>query len=461
MFGLPLLFLIVSSFKPDLQIFADLTSIKAFLPVGDLTLDNYRGVFDRVPFATFMMNSIMISVCTVGLGLIVNSMAAFALSRITFKGQKLILGIILATLIVPFETMALPLLWWSNKLPFYDFVNGYSQGWLDTYQIQIVPFIANAFAIFLFYQYFDSIPKSLDEAATVDGAGWFRIYRSIIMPLSGPAIATVAILTFLPAWNQYLWPLMVVQTEELRPVMVGIDYFKQLNVSWGQLMAYATMITVPDPGAVHRLPALVHQLHRLLRRQGLMSVQRFPRRGCGTSGSSTTARSTTSSSSTPPEPSTTPIFATTGHRSATPSPTTSPAGNGSATRSFAAMPSAFDDLATWTGSVSAAPRRDLVHVLHRRHAHAGAGNVQRIGFATSEDLLTWRKKSATTRCCRPIRDGTRGSTDGDVARRGLPRPVGPPGSGRQRMAHAVHRPSQPWSRGRSGRDRSRVVTRPP
>ena len=70
----------------------------------------------------------------------------------------ILLGIILATLIVPFETMALPLLWWSNKLPFYDFVNGYSQGWLDTYQIQIVPFIANAFAIFLFYQYFDSIP---------------------------------------------------------------------------------------------------------------------------------------------------------------------------------------------------------------------------------------------------------------------------------------------------------------
>ena len=207
-------------------------------------MDNYTGVFERVPFAQFMVNSIMISVLTVGLGLIVNSMAAFALSRIKFRGQKVILSIILATLIVPFETMALPLLWWSNKLPFVD-INGISQGWLDTYQIQIVPFIANAFSIFLFYQYFDSIPKDLDEAAMVDGAGWFRIYRSVIMPLAGPAVATVAILTFLPAWNQYLWPLMVVQTEELRPVMVGIDYFKQLNVSWGQIMAYATMITVP------------------------------------------------------------------------------------------------------------------------------------------------------------------------------------------------------------------------
>ncbi|HET9647904.1 MAG TPA: carbohydrate ABC transporter permease [Microlunatus sp.] len=244
-FGLPLLFMLISSFKPDLQIFSDLTSIRAFLPVGDLTLDNYLGVFDRVPFATFMMNSIIITVATVGLGLVVNSMAAFALSRMVFRGQKVVLGVILATLIVPFETMALPLLWWANKLPFFDFVNGYSQGWLDTYQIQIVPFVANAFSIFLFYQYFDSIPKELDEAATVDGAGWFRIYRSVVMPLAGPAVATVAILTFLPSWNQYLWPLMVVQTEELRPVMVGIDYFKQLNVSWGQIMAYASMITVP------------------------------------------------------------------------------------------------------------------------------------------------------------------------------------------------------------------------
>jgi multiple sugar transport system permease protein len=171
-------------------------------------------------------------------------MAAFALARIKFRGSGIVLGIILATLIVPFETLALPLLWWANKLPFFG-PGGFSEGWLDTYQVQIIPFIANAFSIFLFYQYFDSIPKELDEAAKVDGAGWWRIYRSIVMPLSGPAVATVAILTFLPTWNQYLWPLMAVQTEELRPVMVGIDYFKQLNVSWGQIMAYSTMITVP------------------------------------------------------------------------------------------------------------------------------------------------------------------------------------------------------------------------
>ncbi len=240
-FGLPLVFLLVSSLKPDTQIFGDLTSVKAFLPVGDISLNNYTAVFDRVPFWQFLMNSIIISVLTVVLGIIVNSMCAFALARLKFRGRGLILGVIIATLIVPFETLALPLLWWVNQLPYYDG----SVGWLDTYEVQIIPFIANAFSIYLFYQYFDSIPKELDEAAIVDGAGWFTIYRRIVMPLSGPAIATVAILTFLPAWNSYLWPLMVVQTEELRPVQVGMDYFKQLNTSWGQLMAYASLITIP------------------------------------------------------------------------------------------------------------------------------------------------------------------------------------------------------------------------
>lgn len=247
-FSFPLIFLVISSFKPDTQIFDDLTNIKAFLPVGHLSLDNYRGVFERVPAARFLLNSVGISVVTVCAGLVINSMAAFALSRVRWRGRRMVLSAIIATLIVPFETLALPLVWWVNKLPWLE-ANGFhlalTTGWLDTYRVQILPFVANAFSIYLFYQYFSSIPVELDEAARVDGAGWLRIYRSITLPLSGPAIATVAILTFLPAWNSYLWPLMVVQTETLRPVMVGIQYFYQLNVAWGQVMAYASMITVP------------------------------------------------------------------------------------------------------------------------------------------------------------------------------------------------------------------------
>jgi multiple sugar transport system permease protein len=240
--------MLISSFKPDDQIFADLGSWRAFVPVGALSLDNYTGVFDRVPAARFLLNSVLISSITVVLGLVVNSMAAFALSRMRMPGRKAVLTAVIATLIVPFETFAVPLVWWINQLPLLR-VNGFqlelTTGWMDTYQVQILPFVANAFSVFFFHQYFQSIPKEIDEAAVVDGAGWFTIYRRIVMPLSGPAVATVAILTFLPAWNSYLWPLMVVQSEELRPVMVGISYFFQLNVGWGQIMAYSSLITVP------------------------------------------------------------------------------------------------------------------------------------------------------------------------------------------------------------------------
>jgi multiple sugar transport system permease protein len=119
------------------------------------------------------------------------------------------------------------------------------QGWLNSYRVQILPFSANAFSIFLFAQYFKSIPTELDEAARMDGASWFKIFRYIVAPLAGPAYATVAILTFLPVWNAYLWPLMVVQQESKRPVMIGMQYFFQLNVAWGEVMAYTTLITLP------------------------------------------------------------------------------------------------------------------------------------------------------------------------------------------------------------------------
>lgn len=247
-FIFPLLFMVVSSLKPDRQIFGDLGSIAAFLPVGNLSLDNYGAVFDRVPAARFLINSIGVSTVTVILGVIVNSLAAFALSRMRVPGKGLILTVIIATLIIPFETLALPLVWWVNQLPNFgidQFGVFFSKGWLDTYQVQIVPFIVNAFSIYLFHQYFESIPKELDEAARMDGAGWFTIYRKVVMPLAGPAVATVAILAFLPAWNSYLWPLMVIQTEDLRPVMLGVQYFFQLNTSWGQIMAYCSMITIP------------------------------------------------------------------------------------------------------------------------------------------------------------------------------------------------------------------------
>ena len=123
--------------------------------------------------------------------------------------------------------------------------DGFKIGWLDTYHVQIVPFIADAFTVFLFTQFFRDLPKEIIEAARIDGASWFQIYRRVVVPISGPVFATAAILKFLHMYNQYLWPLMTSQTEEFRPVMVGVQYFFQLNVAWGEIMAYLSFITIP------------------------------------------------------------------------------------------------------------------------------------------------------------------------------------------------------------------------
>lgn len=247
-FGFPMLFMAMSSLKPSDQIFIDLRSFAAFLPVGDISFDNYVGVFERVPVAQFLANSIFISSTVVICGLFVNSLAGFAIARARWRGRGSALAILIATLIVPFETIAIPMVYLVANLPWFELSDGHVEfklGLFNTYAVQILPGIANAFSIFLFVQYFKSIPKELDEAAVIDGAGWFSIYSKVVAPLAGPAFATSAILTFLPAWNAYLWPIMVIQEEDLRPVQVGLQYFFQFSVDWGQIMAYSTLITLP------------------------------------------------------------------------------------------------------------------------------------------------------------------------------------------------------------------------
>ncbi|THV35202.1 carbohydrate ABC transporter permease [Glycomyces buryatensis] len=250
-FLFPIVFMVVASLKNDHQIFADMNSFKAFLPTGDLSLANYAAVFDRVPFWRFLGNTLFVTAMVTGFGLVVNSMCGYALARMRWKGRGLVFGLIIATLILPFDTTIVPLVYLVANLPWVGF-NGLTPvlelGWLNTYRVQIIPFIVNAFSIFLFAQYFKSLPKGLEEAAAIDGAGWLRTYWRIIVPLSKPVFATVAILTVVtsPAtWNAYLWPLMTVQSEELRPVMVGVQYFFQLDTAWGEVMAYMTMITLP------------------------------------------------------------------------------------------------------------------------------------------------------------------------------------------------------------------------
>lgn len=243
-FILPLLFMIVSSFKGDQQLLRDTSSIRAFLPVGDLKLENYRAMLSRVPLFRFLFNSILVTGLTVLLGILVNSMAAFSFTFLRWRGRYICLALIIATFIIPFESISIPLLLLVNKLPWFG-LEGFQIGWLNSYHVQIIPFIAYSFQVFLFFQFFQDLPRDLLEAAKIDGAGYFGIYRRIIMPISGPVIATAAILRFLDMWNQYLWPLMVVQSEKYRPVMVGLQYFFQLDIAWGEVMAYLSTITLP------------------------------------------------------------------------------------------------------------------------------------------------------------------------------------------------------------------------
>jgi multiple sugar transport system permease protein len=240
----PLLFMVMSSLKPDPQLLADTSSLRAFLPVGDIALSNYVSAFQRAPVATFIFNSVLVTGLTVIFSLFVCSLAAFAFVFLKWRGRDVVLGIIIATLIVPFETIAIPMLIVVNNLPWIG-SEGLRVGWLNSYRVQIVPFVADGLTIFLFVQFFKDLPRELIEACRVEGATWFQIYRKVVMPLSGPVLATAAILKFLAMYNQYLWPLMVTQAEEYRPVMVGLQYFFQLNPVWGELMAYLSVITVP------------------------------------------------------------------------------------------------------------------------------------------------------------------------------------------------------------------------
>ena len=182
-----------------------------------------------------MLNSGIIVVSIVVVGIFVNSLAAFALSRMVFKGRDFIVMLIIAIIIIPMESVALPLLLMISKV-----------GWVDTYRAQIIPFIAHPFSIFLFYQFFSAIPKDLDEAAYVAGASRLRTYWSIIMPLSLPTIATVAILQSLEYWNAYLWPLMVTRGSDVRPVSLALaQFWGEPPPVWGDIMAFSVLMSLP------------------------------------------------------------------------------------------------------------------------------------------------------------------------------------------------------------------------
>ncbi len=242
-FLFPIIFMLVSSIKnSEMQVTTDMSTLYAFVPRGDLGFKNYRDVFAQTNFGQLMFNSVFIVGTMVALGLLVNSLIAYALARLEYKGRSAILSIVVALIIIPFQSVAVPLLLFVNNLPWFDG----STTWLDTYHVQIIPFIADAFSIYLFHQFFIGLPYELEEAALVDGASRLRIFWSIVLPLSKPVFATVAILQFLTHWGDFLWPLMVTRGGEVRPLTIGMQaFFGQDPRLWGDLMAFASMITVP------------------------------------------------------------------------------------------------------------------------------------------------------------------------------------------------------------------------
>lgn len=246
-FVFPFLFMVMASFKPNEQIFKDLSSLRAFAPVGSISLENYREVIRGAGIGRYALNSGIVTIVTVGAGLIVNSLAAFALARLQWNGKGFFVAAVVVLLIIPLEAIAVPMMLLVAYLPTISLVDGLSirWSWLDTHVVQIVPFVANAFSIFFFYQAFSEIPRDFDEAAYVDGATPYQVYRHVIVPLSGTTFATVAIVQGLNAWNQYLWPVIVVPSESARPLMVGLQQFFRFNTEWGQVMAYATLATLP------------------------------------------------------------------------------------------------------------------------------------------------------------------------------------------------------------------------
>ena len=231
---LPVAFIVASSFKPDEAVLADAAGLGALWP-GEPTLENYRDVFARVAFGRIFLNSLLINGAIVAGGLVVNSLAAYALARLRFPGRGLLLAAVLALLVIPLEAIAVPL--------FYELT---ALGGRDTYWVQVVPFVANALSIYLFYSFFLGLPHELEDAARVDGAGPLRIYLEIVVPAARPAFVAVAIVTFLLHWGLYLWPLMMTSSVEVRPLPLGMAAFRTLPpLQWGDIMAFAVMMVTP------------------------------------------------------------------------------------------------------------------------------------------------------------------------------------------------------------------------
>lgn len=237
-FLVPYLWMLSSSLKPLVEIFQYVVpmSWKTFIP-QTLTLDSYRELFRLVPFpfSRYLLNSVFVALSVTVLSLIVNALAAYAFARLAFPGRGVLFAIFLSTMIVPFEVLAIPL-----------YLQIRSFGWVNTYQALIIPWVANPLGIFLLRQFFQEIPRELEEAARIDGCSYFGAFRHVVLPNSIPALVAFALIRFQASWDAFLWPLIAAPSAEKRVIQVAIASFAtEVQIRWDLTFAAATMATLP------------------------------------------------------------------------------------------------------------------------------------------------------------------------------------------------------------------------
>ncbi|MBB1256427.1 carbohydrate ABC transporter permease [Streptomyces sp. OF3] len=235
LFALPALYLFLGSLKPSDEV---LSGLSGFLPTN-LSFDNYAAVFSSLNsestgyFWQFMGVSVLVAFVVVTGGLIVNSMAAYGLTRLKWRGQGALFTVVVLLMLIPFESVAVPLFYMFN-------------GQRNTVYVLALPFIANAFAIYQFHTFFRKIPPSIEEAARLDGAGPWRTFFAIIVPMSKPVFASVAILTFLIQWGSFLWPVLMISDPSVRPLPLELSVFQgQQPPDWGQILAFGVLMVLP------------------------------------------------------------------------------------------------------------------------------------------------------------------------------------------------------------------------
>jgi len=234
-FLFPLIWMVHASLLPDALVIREINTLKQLFPLS-LSFQNYADVFRRVSFLKTLAVSFGFVLVIITVGLFFNAACAFALARIRFRGSGLILTAVTALIIIPFEALAIPLF----------LMVGVKWQLMNTLPGLFLPFLVKAFNIFFLRQYFLSLPTSLEEAARVEGASWFRIFLSIGLPLARPALVTCVLLDFVTHWSEYLWPLLMTNIPSFETVQIGLGHFYTLPpIQWGDIMAYSVMATIP------------------------------------------------------------------------------------------------------------------------------------------------------------------------------------------------------------------------